>query len=119
MRVAALTLGMIGAVLGLIAALLALSVGGIGNAVGSEGSGTVVTLGWAALAFCFLGFVGSGLALSKPKLAGVLLLITGIGFFISISFFAVVSGPLFLIASLFAFLGRKRQVIAPADAAPA
>jgi hypothetical protein len=67
----------------------------------------VVTLGWSSLIFCFLGFVGAGFALAKPKLSGVILLISAIGFTISISWFAVISGPLFLMASLFAFMGKK------------
>jgi hypothetical protein len=107
MRIAAMVLGIIAAVLGLLAALLALTVGGIGSAFKAEGAAMVVSLGWSSLIFVFLGFVGAGFALAKPKLSGAILLISGIGFIISISFFAIISGPLFLIASLFAFLGKK------------
>ena len=107
MKVAALVLGVIGGILGLIAALLALSIGGIGRALGADGGSMVVSLGWSSLIFCFLGFIGAGLALAKPKLSGVILLISAIGFTISISWFAIISGPLFLMASLFAFMGRK------------
>lgn len=107
MRVAALVLGIIGGVLGLLAALFALSIGGIGAALQSEGASSVVSLGWSALLFCFLGFLGSGFALSKPRFSSLVLLVSGIGFLISISWFAVITTPLFLMASLFAFLGRK------------
>ena len=114
MKVAALVLGIIGGVLGLFAALLALSIGGIGKALGAEGGETVVSLGWSSLIFCFLGFVGAGFALAKPKLSGVVLLISAIGFTVSISWFAIISGPLFLLASLFAFMGKKGPVGATA-----
>ena len=107
MRIAALVIGMIAAVLGVFAALLALSVGGLGRAFGAEGGDQVVSLGWSSLIFVFLGFVGSGLALAKPKLSGAILLVSAIGFIISLSWFAVISGPLFLMASLFAFMGKR------------
>jgi hypothetical protein len=116
MRIAALVLGIIGAVLGIFAALLALSVGGIGQATGAEGGALVTALGWWSLAFVFLGFVGSGLALARPKLAGALLLVAGVGFFISISFFAIISGPLFLLAAMFAFMGSGRRRVDDARA---
>jgi hypothetical protein len=112
MRIAALVLGVIGGVFGIVAALLALSIGGIGQAVGAEGGSMIVSLGWSSLIFCFLGFVGAGFALAKPKLAGALLLVSSIGFTISISWFAIISGPLFLMASLFAFLGKKGRTVA-------
>jgi hypothetical protein len=107
MRIAAAILGFIGAVFGLFAALLALGIGGLGAAFGAEGGRTVVTLGWSALLFCFLGFLGAGFALAKPRFAGALLLISAIGFMISISWFAIITAPLFLFASFFAFLGRR------------
>jgi hypothetical protein len=106
MRVAALVLGVIGGVFGIFASIFALGVGGLGSAVGSQGASTVIGLGWSAMFFCLLGFLGSGLAMAKPKAAALLLLISALGFIVSVSAFAVVTGPLFLIASLLAFLGR-------------
>jgi hypothetical protein len=70
----------------------------------------VVSLGWSSLIFCFLGFIGAGLALAKPKLSGFILLIAAVGFTVSISWFAIISGPLFLMASFFAFMGKKGHV---------
>jgi hypothetical protein len=107
MRIAALILGVVGGVFGLIAALLALGIGGIGSATGQQGGGQIIGLGWSAFAFCILGFLGSGLAMGKPKLGAVLLLVAGLGFFISISWFAIITAPLFLIAALLAFMGRR------------
>lgn len=106
MRVAALVLGVIGGVFGIFASLFALGVGGLGSAMGTEGANTVIGLGWSAMFFCLLGFLGSGLAMAKPRAAAGLLLISALGFIVSVSAFALVTGPLFLIASLLAFLGR-------------
>lgn len=119
MRVTALVLGIIAAVLGIVASLIALSLGGIGRAVGAENGELIARLGWWSLFFDFLGFMGSGFALAKPRLAGVLLLVAGIGFFLSISWFAIISGPLFLIAGLFALMGGGRRRAGPQPGAAA
>ena len=109
MRIAALVIGIIAAILGLIAAILALTIGGIGAAAGAQSGPAVLGYAFLGLLFVFLGFLGAGLALAKPKVAGVLLLLTAIGFIFSFSVFAIISGPLFLMASMFAFLGSGRQ----------
>jgi hypothetical protein len=106
MRVAALILGIVGGVFGIISGLLALGLGGFGSAFGAQGASTIVGLGWSALVFCFVGFLGAGLAMARPKFGGLLLLVAAVGFTISISWFAIVSGPLFFIAAIFAFFAR-------------
>ncbi len=110
MRTGALVLGIIGGLFGIISAVITLFVGGIGGAVGAEGAGTVVGLGWAALFFSLLGLVGAALSLAKPVLAAVIMAITAIAIAISISLFAVIATPmLLLIAALSAFLGRNTR----------
>lgn len=107
MKIAALVIGVIGGVFGIIAAVLALTIGGIGTAVGAEGASMVTGLGWLALLFCVIGFLGAGLAMAKPVLGAVLLIVSAVGITISISYFAIASAPLFLIAGILAFFGRK------------
>jgi hypothetical protein len=114
MRIGALVLGIVGGIFGIVAALLALSIGGIGSAVGAQGAGTVLGLAWWAFGFCLLGFVGAGIAMAKPGLSALLLLIASVGFLISVSWFALITAPLFLIASLLAFAGRGRTAAASA-----
>jgi hypothetical protein len=106
MRVAALILGIVGGVLGLIASILAITVGGIGHAVGASNADQVTGLGFLAFACTIVGFVGAGLALAKPRMAALLLLIAGVVGFISISVFWLLSGPFLLVGALLAFLGR-------------
>ena len=103
MRIAALIIGIIAGLFGILSAVLALAVGGIG------GSSTVVGLGWSALAFCILGFLGAGLAMGKPRLGALILLIAAVGVLISVSWFAVIATPLFLIAATLAFFGRRGE----------
>jgi hypothetical protein len=109
MRTGALVLGIIGGLFGIISAVITLFVGGIGGAVGAEGAGTVVGLGWAALFFSLLGLVGAAPSLAKPVLAAVIMAITAIAIAISISLFAVIATPMLLIAALSAFLGRNTR----------
>ena len=91
---------------GIVSAVLALFVGGLGGAFEAEGSGTIVGLGWSALFFSLLGLVGAALSLAKPRIAAVVMLVAAIAVGISISLFAVIASPLFLVAALLTFLGR-------------
>jgi hypothetical protein len=75
----------------------------------AEGAGTVVWLGWSALGLSLLGLVGAALSLARPILAAVIMLLAAIAILISISLFAVIATPLFLIAALLAFLGRNTR----------
>lgn len=106
MRTGALVLGIIAGIFGILSAVLALFVGGMGTAFESEGAGTVVGLGWSALGFSLLGLIGAALAMAKPILAAVIMLVAAVAIGISISLFAVIATPLFLVAALLAFLGR-------------
>ncbi|HEY3063217.1 MAG TPA: DUF4064 domain-containing protein [Chloroflexota bacterium] len=80
-----------------------------GQTLGTEGASTVVGLGWAALGLSVLGIIGGALALAKPRLAGLLLLIAGIGGTISISLAYVVAGPLLVIGGILALVGGRRK----------
>jgi len=111
MRTAALVLGIIGGVLGIIAAILAITIGGVGQAVGAQHAGEVTGLGFLAFAAAVVGIVGGALALSKARVAALLMLIAGVVGFIAVSAFWLLSGPLLLIGALLAFLGRAPKAI--------
>jgi hypothetical protein len=49
------------------------------------------------------------LSLAKPRYAAVIMLIAGVAIAISVSLFAVITTPLFLVAALLAFLGRHKR----------
>lgn len=116
MRVAALVLGIIGGVLGILAGILAITVGGLGQAVGAQHAGEVTGLGFLAFAMAVVGIVGGALALSKQRVAALLMLIAGIVGFIAVSAFWLLSGPLLLIGALLAFLGRAPKAVATTSA---
>jgi len=86
-----------------------LVLGGIGSAIGGEGAGTVATLGWVALLLSLVGIVGGSLALAKPKIAGIIMLLMGIGGLICISLGYVVAGPLLIIGGILALVGSRKS----------
>lgn len=110
MRITALVLGILGGLGGLLAVMLA--AGGAALSSTSTQTDTTNYLAGSALisiVLVVLGFVGGGLALSKPRAAALLLLVSGVGLLFSSGLLGVFSWPLFLIAALLAFLGRGRK----------
>jgi len=108
MKIAALILGILGGIAGVVGSILVLVLGGIGSAFGGEGAGTVTTLGWVALLLSIIGIVGGALALAKPKIAGIVMLVMGIGGFIAVSLGYVVAGPLLIIGGILALVGSRK-----------
>lgn len=111
-------MGLIAGIFGIFAALLAMMFGGIGEAFGAEGAGQITGLAIAALLFSILGIIGASISKSKPKLAGMLMLISGIAGFICISLFYIISGILFIVAGFMGIFTRKQnqnQKLAPGE----
>jgi hypothetical protein len=108
MRIAALVVGIVGGVFGLLSVILVMVIGGIGSATEAEGASTIVGLSFSALFFCLLGFLGAGLAMARPLVGAIILLVAALGALVSMSLFAIIVSPLFLIAAILAFFGRHR-----------
>lgn len=108
MKIAALILGILGGIAGIVGSIMAMMIGGIGSALNSEGSGTVTSLGWVALLFSIVAIVGGALALAKPKVAGIMMLLMGIGGIIAVSIGYVVAGPLLIIGGILALVGSRK-----------
>lgn len=108
MKIAALILGIIGGIAGLIGSVMAMMLGGLGSAMGGEGATTVTNLGWVALLLSIVAIVGGSMALAKPKVAGIMMLVCGIGGFISISLGYIVAGPLIIVGGVLALAGSRK-----------
>lgn len=119
MRVTALVLSILGGLAGLLAVMLAAGGAALGANVQSESTGYLAGSALISLVLVVLGFVGGGLAMSKPRAAALILLITGVGLMFSSGLLGIFSWPLFLIASLMAFLGRGKKAPATAAIVPA
>ncbi len=109
MRVASMILGIIGGIAGFGGALFALFVGGVDASFSASGTSSIIGLGVAAIFFSLLGLVGGVLALKKPKVAGIMMLISAIGGVISISWGYVVAFPVLLVAGILALIGQKEK----------
>jgi hypothetical protein len=118
-RIAALALGMIGGTIGLAASGTGLVLGGVGGHVGNDAGAAVVGGGWIAVTFSVLGLVGAALAITRPRLAGSLMVAVGIGGFVLNLVAYVVCGPLLLVAGLLALLAKKPRAVRFAAAAAA
>lgn len=102
-------MGLVGGIFGVIAALIAMFIGGIAGAFEAEEASQVSSLGVAALLFSILGIIGSAFSKSKPKLAGTIMLVSGIAGFICISLFYIISGVLFIVAGFMGIFTRKQN----------
>ena len=115
MRIAALIIGILGALAGAIGAVIAITVGGIGVGLGdvtndvttSEEGKEIIWLGVSALIASFVGLVAAALAIGKPKFSALFMLLAAIAGMICVSWAYVIGGPMLLVASILAFLGRN------------
>lgn len=108
MRVAALIVGVVGGLAGIAGAMFAILVGGIGGAVGVKDTGMLLFLGLAAVAFSIAGLVGAGLTLSRPKAAGVTLLVSALGGLVAVSWGYVVAFPALFVAGVLSLVAAHQ-----------
>jgi hypothetical protein len=107
LKISALILGILGGLGGLAGAIFVLVFGGIGIVLGGEGAKTIVGLGWAAIPISFIGIIGAAMATTKAKIAGTLMLLSGIGGFIAISAGYLIGGPFLIIGGILALVARN------------
>ncbi len=106
MRIAALILGIIGGLAGIFGGGLTFTIGGLGQVFDMEDAAMVTNLGLAAVPAGTLGIIGGALALSKPKLAGILMLVSAIAV-IFVSALYSVAFVLLIVGAILAFLGHR------------
>lgn len=106
-RILALILGLVGCAIALI---VNISYSAFHRAVGILGDATLTrTHGFIGLGLILVGVIGSIVALFSPIIAALLLLIAGIGLFFVVKGFALFSILFFVLAAVFAFLGRHHH----------
>lgn len=102
-------LGINGGIAGIYGALFALLVGKVDSAFSITGTSSIVGLGIAAIIFSLLGLVGGAFTVSRPKIAGIMMLFGAFGGLISISWGYVVAFPVLLLGGIFALLSQKTK----------
>ncbi len=116
MKIAALIIGIFGAMAGFIGSILAIVVGGIGAGLGADEGEQIALFGFLALIMSIVGLVGAALAMAKPKVSAALMVISAVVGVILVSAAYALATVLLLIASLLAFLGRHSGTSSPSDA---
>ncbi len=71
-------LGIIGSLLGFLASIVTVFVGGIGKAFNANGSILLTQMGWIGLIACFLAIIAAAMCFSKPRGAGIILIVLSI-----------------------------------------
>lgn len=90
-------------------AIFLLLFGRSGSALGVEEASLVLSLGLTTIYLSVIGFIGSAIVSQKPKIGGILMLLSGIGGFMAVSLAYIIAGPLLIIAGILALL-RKPKV---------
>ncbi|MBP1082314.1 DUF4064 domain-containing protein [Bacillus capparidis] len=108
-RTTEFVLGLIGGIFGFIGAIMALAIGGIDAAVNSTGSSDIIGLGWGAIFLSILGIVASVIVRKKPKLGGILLLVSGVGGLICISLFYLLPAVLLIIPGIMGLVRKDKS----------
>lgn len=107
-RTPELVLGIIGGVLGLIVGVFTVLLGGLQASFGGGGEVTQF-YAWATLLFATIGVIAVFFVASRTKLAGLLLIISGVGGLLLLQTIYVVPGVLLIVAGIMC-LARGRQL---------
>jgi hypothetical protein len=111
-RLGALILGIIGVVLGFV---VNFAYSGIHRLVHLAGGTTMdQTHGFIGLLLILVGLVGTMLTLVAPETAAILLLISGVGFFFIVGWYALLASPFLILAAILAWVDRRPSMRAPA-----
>lgn len=100
-------MGLIAGIFGIIASIIALFIGGVDAAFSDSGSSSITGLAISAMLFSILGIIGAAMAKAKPKVAGIIMLVSGIAGLISISMFYILSAVLFVVGGFMGILSKK------------
>ncbi|MUG68849.1 DUF4064 domain-containing protein [Paenibacillus campinasensis] len=100
-------MGLIAGIFGIIASIIALFIGGVDAAFSADGTSSITGLAISAMLFSILGIVGAAMAKAKPKVAGILMVVSGVAGLISISMFYILSAVLFVIGGFMGILSKK------------
>ena len=105
-RTTATILAVIGSIFGLEAALFLLLFGNLGTVFGVKEASLAVGLGRTTIYLAIIGIIGGVIVNQNPKVAGILMILSGIGGFMAVSLAYVIAGPLLIVAGILALLKK-------------
>lgn len=112
MRAAALVLGIAGGLLGLFDSVQTLARDGSAALGGPQGT-ALTGRGGLGVVLAFLAIGGGVIAIARPRLAAMALLIAGLGGLLAVGGFYLMASPLLFVGALLAFLARSSRVTKP------
>ena len=104
-RTTEFVLGLIGGIFGIFVGVFVIMFGELGRGF-SGSSGGLTSSGIAVIILATLGIIGAAMVKSKPKIAGVLMLVAAIGGFIASFVFYILPAILLLIAGLMSLIRK-------------
>lgn len=102
-RIAEMVLGILGGIFGILGGLFAIFIGGLGAVFEATGSSEIIGLGTAAIILGVIGIVGGAVVNRNPKLAGSLMIFSGVTGFIAISAAWIIGGILLIVGGILSF----------------
>jgi hypothetical protein len=107
MKIAGLVLGIIGGLFGLVSASCVAVVGEVVDAVGVEEGNSIAIMGYVGFASAILAIVASSFAITKPKIASLVMIICGILILVSTGVLGIIPFIMIGIGALLTFLDRN------------
>jgi hypothetical protein len=108
MKITSLILGILGGISALATSVILLVIGHLGEGLGAARAGNLLLSGRVTLALAVVGIVGGALALSRPLVAGILMLVSGAGGFIALWGGYIWSGPLLIAGGVLALIASRK-----------
>lgn len=103
-RTAEMILGILGGIFGIPGGLFAVFIGGLGTAFKATGASEIIGLGAAAVILGIIGIIGGAIVNRNTKLAGGLMLFSGVAGFIAISAAWIIGGILLIVGGALSFM---------------
>jgi hypothetical protein len=109
MKAASLTIGLIAGVAGIAISILFVVYGNVLLSQHQADGGYASEVGGIALLCSLGGVLGAAIALGRPRLGAVFMVAAAAGLVIVTAGFALISGPLFVVAALLALVAGSRS----------
>ncbi len=105
LRVLAAIIGIVGAVVALIVNIV---YSGVNDLLNVSGLSVHHSHGFVGLLLVVVGVIGALVAIPRPVVGALLLLVAGLGFIVIVHWWAFIASPLLLLAAVLAYMDRNK-----------
>jgi hypothetical protein len=109
MRVAGLIVGIIGGAFGLVCAIIFFFIGGLSKGLGADAeiAGNILIISLIAIIASIIGIIGGALATKKSRVAAVMMGLSLLIGFVTLSFFYIIPGVMLFVGAVLAWFGKS------------